>query len=91
MLPDGEYAFVEFYCDDPKCDCRRVLIQVWTQKTGQKSWATIGYGWEDEAYYSKSAGAKHEDMKGPALDPINPQSPYAQTLLLFFKEFLEGQ
>lgn len=23
-LPDGEYGFLELYCDDPACDCWRV-------------------------------------------------------------------
>jgi len=27
-LPDGEYGFLELYCNDDQCDCRRVLIQV---------------------------------------------------------------
>lgn len=27
-LPADEYALVEAYCPDPKCDCRRVMINV---------------------------------------------------------------
>jgi hypothetical protein len=27
-LPADEYAYLEFYCDDLKCDCRRVFLQV---------------------------------------------------------------
>lgn len=27
-LEPDEYAFVEFYCDDLACDCRRVHLQV---------------------------------------------------------------
>jgi hypothetical protein len=27
-LPDGEYGFLEFYCDEPGCDCRRVMLDV---------------------------------------------------------------
>ena len=27
-LPPGEYGYLEFYCDEPACDCRRVLLQV---------------------------------------------------------------
>src|ERR1039458_3144226 len=25
-LPDGEYGFLELYCDEPGCDCRRATI-----------------------------------------------------------------
>jgi len=28
-MPVGHYAFVEFYCEEEDCDCRRVLLQVW--------------------------------------------------------------
>ena len=27
-LPDGEYAFVDFYCKDVDCDCRKAMIWV---------------------------------------------------------------
>ena len=28
MLPAGGYAAVEFYCPDPECDCRTVLLRI---------------------------------------------------------------
>ncbi|HEY2343521.1 MAG TPA: hypothetical protein VGH90_10845 [Chthoniobacteraceae bacterium] len=34
-LPDGDYRFVEFYCDEPGCDCRRVVIQT---AISEQSW-----------------------------------------------------
>jgi len=27
-LPDGDYGFIELYCNEPDCDCRRVTIVV---------------------------------------------------------------
>ncbi len=27
-LSDGEYQFVDMYCKDPSCDCRKTMIQV---------------------------------------------------------------
>ena len=27
-LPQAEYGFMEFYCTDPSCDCRRVQLVV---------------------------------------------------------------
>ena len=27
-LPAGKYDFIEFYCNEPGCDCRRVVIRV---------------------------------------------------------------
>ena len=91
QLPDGKYGFIELYCSDPKCDCRRVLIQVMTPTSGQKVWATINYGWESLSYYKKWSRGIDKDCKGPFLDPINPQSPYAETLLHFFKDILKDK
>ena len=33
-LPDGEYGFLELYCDEPGCDCRRVMIDVLRPESG---------------------------------------------------------
>ena len=53
-LPDGEYGFLELYCDEPGCDCRRVMIDVLPPETGwSKIWATISYGWESLDFYRK--------------------------------------
>jgi hypothetical protein len=27
-LPPAQYAFLEMFCDEPGCDCRRVLFSV---------------------------------------------------------------
>jgi len=54
-LPDGEYGFLELYCDEPGCDCRRVIIDVLRHDTGwSKIW--IGYGWENLDFYEKWGG-----------------------------------
>jgi hypothetical protein len=50
-LPEGEYGFVELYCDEPGCDCRRVMIDVLRPETGwSKVWATISYGWGESRF-----------------------------------------
>ena len=84
-LPGGEYSFVEFYCDEPGCDCRRVIIQVLRPETGwSKVWATIGYGWGERVWTSIETGSAATttrlsslatDMKGPYLDPLQPTNP----------------
>jgi len=90
-LPDDEYAFLEFYCDDPTCDCRRVTIRVISRKTeGQQTFATISYGWGSLSHYLKRSGnrALAAQQTGTILDPINPQSPHAPALLEFFNRML---
>ena len=45
-VPAGPYAFIEHYCADPGCDCRRVLLLVATEKEPDTILATINYGWD---------------------------------------------
>lgn len=80
-LPDGEYGFVEFYCNEIDCDCRRVIINVLSPATPSKIWATINFGWKAAEFYKKWSGG---DMKGPFLDPLNLQTAYSSVLLQLF-------
>jgi hypothetical protein len=92
-LPDGEYGFIELYCDEPACDCRRVMVVVLRPETGGKFWAAINYGWESVEFYQKWAGAPASDRspwQGPVLDPLTEQSAYAPALLELFKFLLQS-
>jgi hypothetical protein len=57
-----------------------------------KIWATIGYGWEDLDFYQKWGGAYSDpiEMKGPYLDPLNPQTKYSSALLDLFRFLLQS-
>jgi len=90
-LPNGEYGFLELYCDEEDCDCRRVMLNVVSRAAPQKVLATINYGWEDQAYYDRWMGDKElaEDIKGPVLDILNSQSDYAPALLRLFQTLLQ--
>jgi hypothetical protein len=89
--PAGEYAFFEFYCDEPGCDCRRVVIQVVEQSSPKKIWATMNYGWEKPEYYVKWMGSARlaEEAAGLTLDPLFPQTEYAPALLSLFEHILQ--
>lgn len=92
-IPDGEYGFLELFCDEPGCDCRRVMIDVLRADTElNKIWATINYGWESLAFYKKWGGSSvtAAESKGPFLDPLNPQTPYSPALLRLFRLLLES-
>jgi hypothetical protein len=92
-LPDGQYGFLELYCDDPECDCRRVIIDVVTPTAGPKIWATINYGWESLAFYARWT----RDLElargccGATLDMLNPQTEYSEALLRLFKQILQDK
>ena len=91
-LPAGSYGFIEFYCTDPKCDCRRVIFQVWREDSPGKIWATITYGWDTPAYYARwshrGMGPHAAEMASATLEPISPQSPLAPALLQLARDLL---
>lgn len=76
-LPVGSYGLFEFYCPDPACDCRRVMLNVVEEKQPHHFLASISYGFDQD-----------EEMAGPFLDPLNPQSEYAAALLQSVERFV---
>ncbi len=92
-IPDGEYGFLELFCDEPGCDCRRVMIDVLRADTAlNKIWATINYGWESVDFYKKwgDPSASEATSKGPFLDPLNPQTRYSPVFLNVFRAVLQS-
>lgn len=75
-LPAGSYTLMESYCPDPTCDCRRVMLNIASKENlEQRYLATISYGFD-----------RDDDMAGPFLDPLNPQSEYSEELLRLVTE-----
>lgn len=72
------FLFREFYCTDPGCDCRRVVLQVhWVE--GKRVAATINYAFEP---------SRRRDEPQIFLDPLNPQTEYSSGLLALFTEMI---
>jgi hypothetical protein len=98
-LPRGTYRFIELFCNEDGCDCRRVFIHAFGQDTPPSGalgplLATISFGWEERSFYRKWASfpLSTEDLnelKGPALVRMTPQSEYAPALLRHFKTFVQ--
>jgi hypothetical protein len=90
-LPPAHYSFLEMFCDEPGCDCRRVFFSVVSslQKDIQ---AVITWGWEKREFYAKWMGDDDphiiRDLMGPALNLASPQSNYAPALLDLFRNVL---
>ena len=86
-LPGGEYVFVELYCDDPKCDCRRVIVQIARAESPCDILATVNFGWESVDYYASWLGSTDgaANMSGASLEPFGEQSSISQQLLLLFR------
>lgn len=83
-LPPGQYAFLEMYCDEPGCDCRRVFFYVVSSRRKDVE-AVIAYGWEPPSYYEEwlKDDDPHiiADLKGPCLNLASPQSRLAPAIL----------
>jgi hypothetical protein len=87
-LPLGEYGLAEYYCEDPGCDCRRVLIRVTTPQAPNTALATINYGWESRQFYTDWMHGDTEagrEITDASLDPLHTQSAYADRLLELFR------
>jgi len=89
-LPDGEYGFMELYCTDPKCDCRRVIFFVTDPSQSAEPLATLGYGWESPEFYVKWMHGHPDaaEMAGLSIEIMAPQSRLADGLLRACKEHL---
>ena len=84
-LPAADYSLIEMFCDEPGCDCQRVMFYVTSSKTKNVA-AVIAYGWESEKFYRKWFGYKVDskaiqELKGPALNALSPQSKIAPQIL----------
>jgi hypothetical protein len=75
-LPPDCYGFLELFCDERDCDCRRVMISVFAEKQRQFV-AHIGLGFDSD-----------DSLAGPFLDPINPQTRHAPELLNTFTDMI---
>jgi hypothetical protein len=86
--PADEYPYLEFYCDDLQCDCRRAFLQVISRSQPGRIFASINFGWEDEKFYRKRLPLNPEDARGlvrGVLDPLNEQSEFAEDFLDLFQ------
>jgi hypothetical protein len=90
-IPPGNYAFLEMYCVDANCDCRKVIIHV-ISADPFKTWAVLNYGWEPEAYYRAWWGKSHllyRPMSGVTFDPPT-KDPLKQEFLKIFEAILQS-
>ena len=91
QLPDGEYSFIDTYCTDPECDCRKTMIQVMHEG---RLVSIINYGWESAAFYRSWMGSSSEDnpmpeMNGASIDITSPNLVSTRGVLALFNALLD--
>lgn len=83
-LPVGDYGFLEMFCDEPGCDCRRVFFSV-VSSARQEIEAVIAWGWETPAFYATWMNNADPqviaELKGPVLNMGSPATALAPALL----------
>lgn len=92
-LPTDTYVFIENFCIDENCDCRKVMINA-ISKSNNKILGTFTYGWEKLEYYTNWLFGDKElavKLKGPEIELGGIQSEYAEILLKKFKELVEDE
>jgi hypothetical protein len=90
--PKGHFLFVESYCNERGCDCRRVFVNV-TSPDREGILATINFGWEDPEFYADWMSFPYEaqevvELKGPSLARGLAQTELAPGLLELFRDVL---
>lgn len=88
-LPPADYGLVEMFCDEPGCDCRRVMFYVISSRTRTVE-AVVAYGWESRKFYRDWIGMDDpliiDDLRGPALNFGSPAASHAPEILKMLKE-----
>jgi hypothetical protein len=90
-LPDGDYTFIDTYCTDASCDCRRTLIQILHNGIHV---STIGFGWESPSFYKNwmkdtSDEGYMPQLHGATIDMSSPNKIPVQPMLAFFGALLD--
>lgn len=90
-LPAGDYGFLEMYCDERGCDCRRVFFHVITSFRKRVE-AVVAWGWEEPDFYAKWLGDDDPlvlaEIKGPALNLGSPRTELAPAILEIVRNVL---
>lgn len=95
-IPEGNYGFIEFFCDTPDCDCRNVMINIISAEPVPKLWAVIRYGWESKKFYRDWMGGEErneftENLPEAFIDIIgSPNDLVAHEFLSIFRNMLKN-
>ena len=88
-LPPDTYVLAESFCDEPDCDCRRVMFQVFSDRKKTLE-AVVGWGWESPAFYRRWLGRDDPEtirlLRGPALNPGSPRTENAPEILRLIRD-----
>lgn len=86
------FILMELFCDEPKCDCRRVMLNVISEKR-RKPVAVINFGWEKEIFYKNWFGKYDKEiiheLKGPSINMLSQYTDITKKIFEQVKMTLE--
>lgn len=90
-LPSGEYTFIDTYCGDNTCDCRRTIIQIFHDK---KLVSVVSFGWESPKFYLRWLNSTKDrkladEMSGLTIDFSSPDLVSPKGILLLVNHLLD--
>lgn len=90
-LPSGAYTFIDIYCTDNTCDCRKTIIQIFHEK---KHVSTVSYGWESPKFYLrwlKNTKDRElaEEMSGLSIDFSSPDRVSPKGMLILINHLMD--
>lgn len=82
----------DFYCTDPVCDCRKVMVHV-IMRGAHDPEAIMNFGWSTLSYYLKWGLTAQEarDLQQGCLDPLSLDLPQSSWLLEWFQGLIEAR
>lgn len=90
-LPNGEYIFIDSYCTDNTCDCRKTMIHIIHDN---KHVSTVSFSWENPRFYLRwlRSTASHKlarEMSGVSIDYSSPDLVSREGVLLMVNHLLD--
>ncbi|MEI6434603.1 MAG: SEC-C metal-binding domain-containing protein [Bacteroidota bacterium] len=92
-LAGDHFLLMELFCDEPKCDCRRVMLNVFSLKR-KSIVAVINFGWESEKFYENWFGSKDKklirELRGPSINDLSERTDITKKIFEHVKLTLEN-
>ena len=90
-LPSGAYTFLDTYCTDNTCDCRKTIMQIFHEK---KLVSIVSFGWESPKFYLRWLHSTQdhelaEEMSGVSIDLSSPDIVSRQGILLLVNHLMD--
>ncbi len=90
-LPDGEYTFIDTYCTDNTCDCRKTIIQIIHDK---KLVSVVSFGWESPTFYLRWLNSARlvelaKEMSGVSIDLTSRNLVSSHGILLLVNHLMD--